>query len=137
MTSVTADPTAMKIVYNYFIEECDNRRTAITEFNKLRYMLKNQETYRLVAFGNTVFLLTFLDNEVQFHSMGRETSAFAFTKNIRRLINYVKELNVGAISTYGDQEIFEHIGERLRLDIKKELKLAEDGKTYNYYRLEF
>jgi hypothetical protein len=131
------DSTTMKIVYNYFIEYYGNRRTAITEFNKLKFMLKNKETYKLVAFGNTVFLLTFLDHGVEFHSMGRETSAFAFTKNIRRLIDYVKELNVGSISTYGDQEIFEYISERMKLDIKKELKLADDGKTYNYYRLEF
>jgi hypothetical protein len=137
MTTTAFDPRAMKIVYNYFLDQCGNRRSAIEEFNKLRSMLNKPETYKLISFGNTAFLLILQDGEIEFHSMGRETSAFAFTKNLYRLRDYLKELNVHKVSTYSNDKIFQCVRDRMKLDIKQELKVGPDGQLYNYYRLEF
>tara|TARA_R110000868_G_scaffold69724_1_gene204903 strand:- start:1996 stop:2409 length:414 start_codon:yes stop_codon:yes gene_type:complete len=137
MITPIVESQTLKIVYDYFVDHYSDQRTAITEYNKLRMILNNYDDHRLVSFGNIVFLLNFKQDEVEFHSMGRETSAFAFTKDIIKLINYVRKLNVKSISTYGNDQIFEHIARRLKLDIKQQLKVKPDGNTYNYYRLEF
>ena len=137
MITPVADQQTMKIVYDYFVDHYPEQRLAINEYNKLKLILTNYDNHKLVSFGNIVFLLDFKDNEVEFHSMGKETSAFAFTKDIIKLINYVRKLNVKSISTYGNDPIFEKIGQRLKLDIKQQLKVRSDGNTYNYYRLEF
>ena len=137
MITPVADQQTMKIVYDYFVDHYPEQRSAINEYNKLKLILTNYDNHKLVSFGNIVFLLDFKDNEVEFHSMGKETSAFAFTKDIIKLINYVRKLNVKSISTYGNDPIFEKIGQRLKLDIKQQLKVRSDGNTYNYYRLEF
>ena len=133
-----SDQSTMKRVYDYFIDHYGDRRTAINEFNKLKMILDNYDNHKLVSFGNLIFVLKTENNEVEFHIMGKTTSVFALYKDIHRLINYVKTLNMKSIWSYGNNDpIFEKVGHRLKLDIKKELKIGPDGNTYNYYRLEF
>ena len=100
-------------------------------------MLLATKTCQLYRQGNIVFFLMLKNNEVEFHSMGQETSAFAFIRCIYKLIDYVKTLNVSAITTYGNDVVFEKLYDRVLVRATKDLKVAQDGVTYNHYRLEF
>jgi hypothetical protein len=100
-------------------------------------LISKDVSSKLIRIGNIVFLLKFNNNEVEFHSMGEETSAFAFIRCIYKLIDYVQELKVRSISTYGNDPVFEKLYERVLVSAKKDKKVGPDGMTYNYYRLEF
>jgi hypothetical protein len=106
------------------------------EYKKLNMLLATHQAV-LVQSNNIVFLLTQDNNEIEFHSMGQETSAFAFIKNIYRLIDYVKTLNVRAIKTYGNNPVFDKLFLRVSVDATRDIKVGPDGIAYSYYRLEF
>lgn len=125
-----------KIVFNYYSSVYKDQRTAFNEFKKLN-MLLDQNMCKLYHSGNTVFLLTFNDNEIQFHSMGNETSPFRFIKNLKQLFDYARSLKVRAITSYSNEPIFDAIVDKMNLGITKDIKVNPDGITYNYYRLEF
>jgi len=132
-----ADKEINEIVFKYYLKEYKISRIAIKEYSKLNMLIKNDNTTKLIRIGNIVFLLKFNNNEIEFHSMGEETSAFAFIRCIYKLIDYVQELKVRAISTYGNDPVFEKLYERVLVSAKKDKKVGPDGMTYNYYRLEF
>jgi hypothetical protein len=125
-----------KIVYTYYLNNYKDRSKTMAEYKKLNMLLATKQA-QLVQSNNIVFLLTQADNEIEFHSMGEETSAFAFIKNIYRLIDYVKTLNVRAIKTYGDNPVFDKLFLRVNVDATRDIKVGPDGTTYSYYRLEF
>lgn len=125
-----------KIVFNYYLKECADPQQAMAEYKKLNMLLATK-TCQLYRQGNIVFLLMLKNNEVEFHSMGQETSAFAFIRCIYKLIDYAKTLNVSAITTYGNDVVFEKLYDRVLVRATKDLKVALDGVTYNHYRLEF
>jgi len=125
-----------KIVFNYYLKEFADPRQAMAEYKKLNTVLANG-VGQLYRQGNIVFFLHVKDQEVEFHSMGQETSAFAFIRCIYKLINYAKTLNVKSISTYGNSAVFEKLYDRVLVNATKDLKVAQDGVTYNHYRLEF
>lgn len=125
-----------KIIYDYYIDIHKDKVLANKEYNNLWYLLDTDTNYQLISYGKIVFLLKFQNNKVEFHSMGKEDSAFAFANDIRKLIKYVKELGVDTISTYGNNKIFEQVAKRLKLNIKQELDVGSDGLTYNYYKME-
>jgi hypothetical protein len=124
------------IVFNYYLKQYPNPRQAMAEYKKLNMLLDNK-TCQLCRYGNIVFFLMLKNNEVEFHSMGQETSAFAFIRGIYKLIDYVKTLNVSAITTYGNDVVFEKLYERVLVQATKDFKVAPDGVAYSYYRLEF
>lgn len=126
-----------KIVYDYFCDQYNDVKASVDECEKLKFLITHDKKYQIVSFGNIVFLLKIENNEVEFHSMGKEKSAFAFIKNIYKLIDYVKELKVSAICTYGNDIVFEKLYERVLVNASKEIKVYHDGNAYNYYRLEF
>ena len=132
-----ADKEINEIVFNYYLKEYKLHRIAVKEYSKLNMLIKNDNTTKIIRIGNIVFLLKFLGDEVEFHSMGEETSAFAFIRCIYKLIDYVQGLKIRAISTYGNDAVFEKLYERVLVKAKKDKKVGPDGMTYNYYRLEF
>ena len=131
-----SDKEINKIVFNYYLKQYPNHRQAMAEYKKLNMLLATK-TCQLYRQGNIVFFLMLKNNEVEFHSMGQETSAFAFIRCIYKLIDYVKTLNVSAITTYGNDVVFEKLYDRVLVTATKDLKVAQDGVTYNHYRLEF
>ena len=68
--------------------------------------------------------------------MGKETSVFAYIKNIYRLIDHVKQQNIKVIASYGNDTIFYKIYQRMKYNIEMTTKIGPDGQNYNYYRLE-
>jgi hypothetical protein len=131
------DKEINKIVFNYYLQNYNDNKIAVKEYTKLNMLIQSDATAKLIRIGNIVFLLKFNNNEVEFHSMGQETSAFAFIRNIYKLIDYVKGLKVSAVNTYGNDPVFEKLYERVLVKARKENKVGPDGMTYNYYRLEF
>jgi hypothetical protein len=132
-----ADKEINEIVFNYYLKEYKISRIAIKEYAKLNMLIKSDNSTKLIRIGNIVFLLKFKDNEVEFHSMGEESSPFAFIRSIYKLIDYVQAMKVKSISTYGNDPVFEKLYERVLVRAKKDKKVAPDGITYNHYRLEF
>jgi hypothetical protein len=132
-----ADKEINEIVFKYYLKEYKISRIAIKEYSKLNMLIRNDNSTKLIRIGNIVFLLKFKDNEVEFHSMGEESSPFAFIRCIYKLIDYVQGLKVRAISTYGNDPVFEKLYQRVLVKAKKDIKVGPDGMTYNYYRLEF
>ena len=124
------------IVFKYYLKQYSNHDEAMREYKKLNTVLASG-VGQLYRQGNIVFFITQRDNELEFHSMGQETSAFAFIRCIYKLIDYVKTLNVSAITTYGNDVVFEKLYDRVLVQATKDLKVAQDGVTYNHYRLEF
>lgn len=125
-----------KIVYSYYLNNYKDRTKTMDEYKKLNMLLATKQAH-LVQSNNIVFLLTQANNEIEFHSMGEETSAFAFIKNIYKLIDYVKTLNVRAIKTYGNNPVFDKLFQRVSVAATKDIQVGPDGTTYSYYRLEF
>jgi len=132
-----ADKEINEIVFKYYLENYKDSKIAVKEYSKLNMIINKDNLTRLIRIGNIVFLLKFKDNEVEFHSMGHEQSAFAFIRNIYKLIDYVKALGVRAIMTYGNDPVFEKLYQRVLVAATKDIKVGPDGMTYNYYRLEF
>ena len=132
-----ADKEINEIVFNYYLKEYKISRIAVKEYSKLNMLIRNDNSTKLIRIGNIVFLLKFNNNEVEFHSMGHEDSPFAFIRSIYKLIDYVEELKVRSISTYGNDPVFEKLYERVLVKAKKDIKVGPHGMTYNYYRLEF
>ena len=132
-----ADKEINEIVFKYYLQNYKDSKIAIKEYSKLNMLIKNDNTTKIIRIGNIVFLLKFKGDEVEFHSMGEETSAFAFIRCIYKLIDYVQGLKVRAISTYGNDPVFEKLYQRVLVKAKKDKKVGPDGMTYNYYRLEF
>jgi hypothetical protein len=126
-----------KIIYNYYLNHYKDNNIANMEYKKLEYVLNNNKNFKLISFGNIVFLLKIENDDVEFHSMGKEDSVFAFVKDVHKLINYVKQMNVKSISSYSNDVVFKKVVKRLNLNIKNELNAGPDGTTYNYYKLEF
>ena len=132
-----ADKEINKIVFQYYLQNYKDNKIAVKEYAKLNMLISKDVSSKLIRIGNIVFLLKFNNNDVEFHSMGKETSAFAFIRCIYKLIDYVQELKVCSISTYGNDPVFEKLYERVLVNAKKDKKVGPDGMTYNYYRLEF
>jgi hypothetical protein len=132
-----ADKEINEIVFKYYLENYKDSKIAVKEYAKLNMILNKDSSAKLIRIGNIVFLLNFNNDEVEFHSMGHETSAFAFIRCIYKLINYVQGLKVRSISTYGNDPVFEKLYQRVLVSAKKDIKVGPDGMTYNYYRLEF
>jgi hypothetical protein len=132
-----ADKEINKIVFQYYLENYKDSKIAVKEYAKLNMLLNKNNSTKIIRIGNIVFLLNFNNDDVEFHSMGHETSAFAFIRNIYKLIDYVQGLKVRSISTYGNDPVFEKLYQRVLVSAKKENKVGPDGMTYNYYRLEF
>ena len=132
-----ADKAITEIVFRYYLENYPDRKQAIREYAKLNMMMAKDPSTRLIRIGNIVFLLSFREDEVEFHSMGRETSAFAFIRSIYKLIDLVRGLQVSSISTYGNDPVFEKLYDRVLVEAKKDIRVGPDGMTYNYYKLEF
>jgi hypothetical protein len=132
-----ADKAVTEIVFKYYLENYPDRKQAIREYAKLNMMIATDPSTQLIRIGRIVFLLSFRDREVEFHSMGRETSAFAFIRSIYKLIDLVRGLQVSSISTYGNDPVFEKLYDRVLVKAKKDIKVGPDGMTYNYYKLEF
>jgi hypothetical protein len=130
-------PEKEKIIYNYYVNYYKDESLANKEYNSLWYLLDTDSNHQLVTFGKIVFLLKFQNNKVEFHSMGKEPSIFAFANDVRKLINYVKQLGIKEIYSYSNDRAFELVIKRLNMGIKKELDVGPDGLTYTYYRLEF
>lgn len=130
------DKQANHIVYQYYLDHYHNHARALLEYQKLNTMLANSDT-ELVQSGNIVFLLIYTHTEAEFHSMGKATSVFAFSRSCQELINYVKTQGVSAVKTYGADPVFERIVSRMRADISTHTQLGPDGTTQSYYRLEF
>lgn len=132
------DKEITKIVYNYYCEHYKNSQQAFDEFKKLNTFMKhNPFTTKFVKFGNIVFLLKLEGSEVEFHSLGKESSMFAYFKDLRQLRDYVKGLNVTAMYSYSNDRTFELMFRRDNLNFTKDRRVAPDGVTYSYYRLEF
>jgi hypothetical protein len=131
------DKEINRIVFKYYLQHYKDSSIAIKEYAKLNTLIRTDNAAKLIRIGNIVFLLKFNNNEVEFHSMGQETSAFAFIRNIYKLIDYVRTLKVSAINTYGNDPVFEKLYERVLVQAQKENRVGPDGMTYNYYRLEF
>jgi len=131
------DKEINEIVFNYYLNEYKDNKIAIKEYSKLNTLISKDSSAKLIRIGNTVFFLKFNNNEVEFHSMGQELTAFAFIRNIYKLIDYVQGLKVRAITTYGNDPVFEKLYQRVLVKATKEKKVAPDGVAYNYYRLEF
>ena len=131
------DKEINEIVFKYYLENYKDKGVAVKEYAKLNMLISKNDENKLIRIGNIVFFLKFKDNEVEFHSMGHEESAFAFIRCIYKLIDYVQGLKVRAISTYGNDPVFEKLYERVLVKAKKENKVGPDGITYNHYRLEF
>ena len=125
-----------RIVYTYYLNNYKDRLKTMDEYKKLNMLLATKQA-QLVQSNNIVFLLTQANDEIEFHSMGEETSAFAFIKNIYKLIDYVKTLNVRAIKTYGNNPVFDKLFQRVSVAATKDIQVGPDGITYSYYRLEF
>ena len=132
-----ADKEINEIVFNYYLKEYKISRIAVKEYSKLNMLIRNDNSTKIIRIGNIVFLLKFKGDEVEFHSMGEESSPFAFIRCIYKLIDYVQGLKVRAISTYGNDPVFEKLYQRVLVKAKKDIKVGPDGMTYNYYRLEF
>ena len=132
-----ADKEINEIVFRYYLKEYKISRIAVKEYSKLNMLIRNDNSTKLIRIGNIVFLLKFNGDEVEFHSMGEESSPFAFIRCIYKLIDYVQGLKVRAISTYGNDPVFEKLYERVLVSAKKDKKVGPDGITYNHYRLEF
>ena len=132
-----ADKEINEIVFKYYLENYKDSRVAVKEYAKLNTIISQDDSAKLIRIGNIVFFLKFKNNEVEFHSMGEESSAFAFIRCIYKLIDYVQGLKVRAISTYGNDPVFEKLYQRVLVKATKEKKVMPDGMTYNYYRLEF
>lgn len=132
-----ADKEINEIVFKYYLKEYKISRIAVKEYSKLNMLIRNDNSTKLIRIGNIVFLLKFKGDEVEFHSMGEESSPFAFIRCIYKLIDYVQGLKVRAISTYGNDPVFEKLYQRVLVKAKKDIKVGPDGMTYNYYRLEF
>lgn len=131
------DKEINEIVFKYYLENYKDSRVAVKEYAKLNTIISQDDSAKLIRIGNIVFFLKFKNNEVEFHSMGEESSAFAFIRCIYKLIDYVQGLKVRAISTYGNDPVFEKLYQRVLVKATKEKKVMPDGMTYNYYRLEF
>lgn len=131
------DKATVNIVFNYYLKACPHRSAAFEEYKKLNTMLMRDSTKKLHRINNTVFLLSLHNTECEFHSMGQETSAFAFIKNIYKLIDYARTLNVSAITTYGTDPVFEKLFQRVSVAATRDIQVGPDGTTYSYYRLEF
>ena len=132
-----ADKEINEIVFKYYLQNYKDSKIAIKEYAKLNMILNKDNSAKLMRIGNIVFLLNFNKDEVEFHSMGHETNAFAFIRCIYKLIDYVQGLKVRSISTYGNDPVFEKLYQRVLVSAKKDKKVGPDGMTYNYYRLEF
>jgi hypothetical protein len=131
------DKAITEIVFRYYLENYPDRKQAIKEYAKLNMLMATDQSTQLLRIGRIVFLLSFREGEVEFHSMGRETSAFAFIRSIYKLIDFVRGLQVTSISTYGNDPVFEKLYDRVLVEAKKDIRVGPDGMTYNYYRLEF
>lgn len=131
-----SNPEVNNIVFKYYLKQYSNPDQAFREYKKLNTVLAHGvgELYRQ---GNIVFFITQRDNELEFHSMGQETSAFAFIRCVYKLIDYAKTLNVRAITTYGNDVVFEKLYDRVSVRATKDSKVGPDGIAYNHYRLEF
>ena len=134
---IKEDKEINEIVYNYFSNHYKNQQRAFEEFKKLNTKMKLSPNTKLVKFGNIVFLLKLDEDEIEFHSIGKETSTFAYIKDLHELCDYAKGLNVKAVYSYSNDSVFETIFRRIKLNFTQDLKVAPDGNTYNYYRLEF
>jgi hypothetical protein len=137
IADIKEDKEINEIVYNYFSNYYKNQQQAFEEFKKLNTKMKLNPNTKLVKFGNIVFLLKLDDDEIEFHSIGKETSTFAYIKDLHELCDYEKKLNVKAVYSYSNDSVFEIIFRRIKLNFTQDLKVAPDGHTYNYYRLEF
>lgn len=131
-----SDKEVNQIVYQYYLDHHLDHSAAMREYQKLNTMLALADT-QLVRSGDIVFLLVFAHTEAEFHSMGKATSVFAFSRSCQELINYVKTQGVSAVKTYGADPVFERIVSRMRADISTHTQLGPDGTTQSYYRLEF
>ena len=131
------DKEINKIVFQYYLENYKDSKIAVKEYSKLNMLINKDNSTRIIRIGNIVFLLKFDNDQVEFHSMGHEESAFAFIRSIYKLIDYVRALKVRSISTYGNDPVFEKLYQRVLVAATKDLKVGPDGMTYNYYRLEF
>jgi len=131
------DKEINEIVFKYYLQNYEDRKVAVKEYTKLNMLITNNSENKLIRIGNIVFFLKFNNDEVEFHSMGQEDSAFAFIRCIYKLIDYVQAMKVRSISTYGNDPVFEKLYERVLVKAKKDKKVAPDGITYNHYRLEF
>lgn len=134
---IQEDKEIRKIVYNYFCDHYKNQQRGFDELKKLNTKMKLSPNTKLVKFGKIVFLLKLDNDEIEFHSMGKETSTFAYIKDLHQLCNYAKGLNVRAVYSYSNDSVFEVIFRRIKLNFTRDLKVGPDGNTYNYYRLEF
>jgi len=130
------DKEISRIVFDYYLSVYKDKEKTFNEYKKLN-MLLNENKCKLHRIGNTVFLLTLIDDEIQFHSMGKETSSFRFIKNLKQLFDYARALKAKSISSYSNEPIFEAIVDKMNLGITKDIRVNPDGITYNYYRLEF
>jgi len=137
IADIKEDKEINEIVYNYFSNHYKNQQQAFEEFKKLNTKMKLSPNTKLVKFGNIVFLLKLDNDEIEFHSIGKETSTFAYIKDLHELVDYAKKLNVKAVYSYSNDSVFEIIFRRIKLNFTQDLKVAPDGNTYNYYRLEF
>ena len=137
IVDIKEDKEINEIVYNYFSNHYKNQQRAFDEFKKLNTKIKLSPNTKLVKFGKIVFLLKLDQDEIEFHSMGKETSTFAYIKDLHKLCDYAQGLNVKAVYSYSNDSIFETIFRRIKLNFTQDLKVAPDGNTYNYYRLEF
>jgi hypothetical protein len=132
-----ADKEINEIVFKYYLKNYKDSKIAVKEYSKLNTLISKDSSTKLIRISNIVFLLKFNNDEVEFHSMGQEDSAFAFIRSIYKLIDYVQGLKVKSISTYGNDPVFEKLYQRVLVSAKKDIKVGPDGMTYNYYRLEF
>jgi hypothetical protein len=131
------DKATNEIVFNYYLKEYKNRSQAIEEYKKLNTVLAMSPNKKLLKINNTVFLLSLDNNEIEFHSIGYETSPFKFIRNLKKLFEFARSKGVSAISSYSNEEIFDKIVMKMNLGITKDIKVGPDGITYSYYRLEF
>lgn len=126
-----------EIIYGYFQKEFGSAKRADLMMQKLAGLLQDPGV-KLVQFGNTVFLVIFVEPQVaEIHTMSLDEQSSTLASHFVELANFLKNIGVREAYTYSDDPRFAAVAKRTRLPIETEQMQSQDGKTYTIYRVRF
>lgn len=124
-----------RILFGFFEKEYGSRRKAEIMMQKLAGMLQDPGV-KLVHFGNTVFLVIFVEPQVaEVHTMSLSEDSAALAKHFVSLSKFLKNIGVVEAYTYSDDPRFAVVAKRTRLPIETRTETSQDNKQYTIYSM--
>jgi len=126
-----------EIIFKFFEKEFGSPKKAQIMMQKMAGILQDPGV-KLVHFGNTVFLVIFVEPQVaEVHTMSISEESSTLAKHFVELSKFLQNIGVREAYTYSDDPRFAAVAKRTRLPIETEQMQSQDGKTYTIYRVRF